>query len=82
MIQMGVYTFFSAFDDVFFPVYKAHGVFVHVRVCGFLRCQALRKLKSVCVRVAAGPCIIEACTIALISHFLMGLPWVWGFILG
>ncbi|CAG01272.1 unnamed protein product, partial [Tetraodon nigroviridis] len=43
---------------------------------------ALRKLKSVCVRVAAGPCIVEASTTALISHFLMGLPWVWGFILG
>ncbi|XP_068613035.1 sodium/hydrogen exchanger 9B2-like [Brachionichthys hirsutus] len=43
---------------------------------------ALRKLKSVCIRLAAGPCIIEACTAALISHFLMGLPWVWGFILG
>uniref|UniRef100_A0A3Q2YBI1 Cation/H+ exchanger transmembrane domain-containing protein n=1 Tax=Hippocampus comes TaxID=109280 RepID=A0A3Q2YBI1_HIPCM len=43
--------------------------------------QALRKLKSVCLRVAVGPCIIEACTIALVSHFLMGLPWVWGFIL-
>ncbi|XP_068445222.1 sodium/hydrogen exchanger 9B2 isoform X2 [Clinocottus analis] len=44
--------------------------------------MALRKLKSVCIRVASGPCIIEACTTALISHFLMGLPWVWGFILG
>uniref|UniRef100_A0A3B5AWD1 Mitochondrial sodium/hydrogen exchanger 9B2-like n=1 Tax=Stegastes partitus TaxID=144197 RepID=A0A3B5AWD1_9TELE len=43
---------------------------------------ALKKLKSVCIRVAVGPCTIEACTIALVSHFLMGLPWVWGFILG
>nr|AXV43385.1 sodium/hydrogen exchanger 9B2 [Lateolabrax maculatus] len=43
---------------------------------------ALRKLKSVCVRVAVGPCIIEACTTALVSHFLLGLPWVWAFILG
>ncbi|XP_074486090.1 sodium/hydrogen exchanger 9B2 isoform X2 [Sebastes fasciatus] len=43
---------------------------------------ALRKLKGVCIRVASGPCIIEACVTALISHFLMGLPWVWGFILG
>ncbi|KAI3353166.1 hypothetical protein L3Q82_019724, partial [Scortum barcoo] len=43
---------------------------------------ALRKLKGVCIRVATGPCIIETCTTALISHFLMGLPWVWGFILG
>ncbi|KAM9770300.1 sodium/hydrogen exchanger 9B2 isoform 2-T4 [Menidia menidia] len=44
--------------------------------------KALRKLKSVCLRVAAGPCLIEASTTALISHFLMDLPWVWGFILG
>ncbi|XP_038123993.1 sodium/hydrogen exchanger 9B2 isoform X1 [Cyprinodon tularosa] len=44
--------------------------------------KALRKLKSVCVRVAAGPCLIEASTTALISHFLMHLPWAWGFILG
>ncbi|XP_041838616.1 sodium/hydrogen exchanger 9B2 isoform X2 [Melanotaenia boesemani] len=44
--------------------------------------KALRKLKSVCIRVAAGPCLVEACTVALISHFLMGLPWVWAFILG
>uniref|UniRef100_A0A3Q0QX71 Cation/H+ exchanger transmembrane domain-containing protein n=1 Tax=Amphilophus citrinellus TaxID=61819 RepID=A0A3Q0QX71_AMPCI len=44
--------------------------------------MALRKLKAVCIRVAAGPCLIEACTAALISHFLMGLPWVWSFILG
>lgn len=44
--------------------------------------SALKKLKSVCLRVSVGPCIIEACTIALVSHFLMGLPWIWGFILG
>ena len=44
--------------------------------------QALKKLKGVCVRLAMGPCIIEACTSALLAHFLMGLPWQWGFILG
>ncbi|KAM6972717.1 sodium/hydrogen exchanger 9B2 [Aplochiton taeniatus] len=44
--------------------------------------SALKKLKSVCLRVGAGPCIMEACSIAVVSHFLMGLPWVWGFILG
>lgn len=43
---------------------------------------ALKKLKGVCVRVALGPCLIEASTIAVASHFIMGLPWVWGFILG
>ncbi|XP_036446914.1 sodium/hydrogen exchanger 9B2 [Colossoma macropomum] len=43
---------------------------------------ALRRLKAVCVRVAVGPCTTEACTVAVVSHFLMGLPWIWGFILG
>ncbi|KAI4889762.1 hypothetical protein NFI96_019377, partial [Prochilodus magdalenae] len=44
--------------------------------------SALRKLKAVCVRVAVGPCLTEAFTVALVSHFLLGLPWIWGFILG
>ncbi|KAI1887531.1 hypothetical protein AGOR_G00191270 [Albula goreensis] len=44
--------------------------------------SALRKLKMVCLRVAVGPCTIEACSVAVASHFLMRLPWIWGFILG
>ncbi|XP_048092314.1 sodium/hydrogen exchanger 9B2 [Alosa alosa] len=44
--------------------------------------DALRRLKGVCVRVAVGPCTTEACTVAVVSHFLLGLPWIWGFILG
>ncbi|XP_035771834.1 sodium/hydrogen exchanger 9B2-like [Neolamprologus brichardi] len=44
--------------------------------------EALSRLKAVCVRVAVGPCMVEACTAAVVSHFLLGLPWVWGFILG
>ncbi|RVE60949.1 hypothetical protein OJAV_G00186000 [Oryzias javanicus] len=44
--------------------------------------SALQRLKAVCVRVAVGPCTVEASIIAVLSHFLLGLPWVWGFILG
>uniref|UniRef100_F6UFA4 Solute carrier family 9 member B2 n=1 Tax=Callithrix jacchus TaxID=9483 RepID=F6UFA4_CALJA len=44
--------------------------------------KALKKLKGVCVRLSMGPCIVEACTSALLSHYLLGLPWQWGFILG
>ncbi|XP_005406291.1 PREDICTED: mitochondrial sodium/hydrogen exchanger 9B2 [Chinchilla lanigera] len=44
--------------------------------------KALQKLKGVCVRLSLGPCIVEACAAAILSHFLMGLPWQWGFILG
>ncbi|KAL0970532.1 hypothetical protein UPYG_G00243360 [Umbra pygmaea] len=43
---------------------------------------ALRRLKAVFVRVAVGPCTVEASTVAVMSHFLMGLPWIWAYILG
>ncbi|KAL7375685.1 hypothetical protein ABVT39_021984, partial [Epinephelus coioides] len=44
--------------------------------------SALSRLKAVCLRVAVGPCMVEASIVAIVSHFLLGLPWVWGFILG
>ncbi|KAI4543107.1 hypothetical protein R6Z07F_007493 [Ovis aries] len=44
--------------------------------------NALKKLKGVCVRLSLGPCLTEACTSAVLAHFLMGLPWQWGFMLG
>uniref|UniRef100_A0A8C0JLE9 Solute carrier family 9 member B1 n=1 Tax=Canis lupus dingo TaxID=286419 RepID=A0A8C0JLE9_CANLU len=44
--------------------------------------QALKNLKRVCLRLAMGPCLMEACSTAFISHFLMNFPWQWGFLLG
>ncbi|XP_055970274.1 sodium/hydrogen exchanger 9B2-like [Sorex fumeus] len=44
--------------------------------------KALRKLKGVCVRLSMGPCLVEACTSALLAHFLLALPWPWAFLLG
>uniref|UniRef100_A0A8C9XR72 Cation/H+ exchanger transmembrane domain-containing protein n=1 Tax=Sander lucioperca TaxID=283035 RepID=A0A8C9XR72_SANLU len=43
---------------------------------------ALRRLKAVCVRLAVGPCVLEASVVAVVSHFLLGLPWIWCFIQG
>ncbi|XP_075705875.1 sodium/hydrogen exchanger 9B2-like isoform X2 [Rhinoderma darwinii] len=44
--------------------------------------KALRKLKAVCLRLSLGPCAIESCSAALLSYLLMGLPLIWGFMLG
>ncbi|XP_073748146.1 sodium/hydrogen exchanger 9B1 isoform X3 [Callorhinus ursinus] len=44
--------------------------------------QALRHMKRVCLRLAIGPCLMEACSTAVVSHFLMNFPWQWGFLLG
>ncbi|KAG8519399.1 Sodium/hydrogen exchanger 9B1, partial [Galemys pyrenaicus] len=44
--------------------------------------KALKEMKGVCLRLSMGPCLIEACSTAVISHFLMNFPWQWGFLLG
>ncbi|XP_072112658.1 sodium/hydrogen exchanger 9B2-like isoform X1 [Mobula birostris] len=47
-----------------------------------LDAKALRKLKAVCLRLAFGPCLVEACVCAVLGHYLLKLPWSWSFILG
>lgn len=47
-----------------------------------LDAKALKHLKGVCLRLSMGPCIMEACSAAVFSHFIMKLPWEWGFLLG
>uniref|UniRef100_A0A8C6RHB0 Solute carrier family 9, subfamily B (NHA1, cation proton antiporter 1), member 1 n=2 Tax=Nannospalax galili TaxID=1026970 RepID=A0A8C6RHB0_NANGA len=44
--------------------------------------EALKHLKGVCLRLSFGPCILEACSAAVFSHFIMHFPWQWGFLLG
>ncbi|XP_006872787.1 PREDICTED: sodium/hydrogen exchanger 9B1-like [Chrysochloris asiatica] len=44
--------------------------------------QALKHLKRVCLRLSMGPCVIEACSAAVFSHFIMEFPWRWAFLLG
>nr|KAF6388935.1 solute carrier family 9 member B1 [Myotis myotis] len=44
--------------------------------------QALKRLTRVCVRLSLGPCLMEAFSTAVISHFLLNFPWQWGFLLG
>nr|XP_023404275.1 sodium/hydrogen exchanger 9B1 [Loxodonta africana] len=44
--------------------------------------EALKHLKTVCLRLSMGPCLIEACSAAVFSHFIMKFPWKWAFLLG
>uniref|UniRef100_A0A673ND47 Cation/H+ exchanger transmembrane domain-containing protein n=1 Tax=Sinocyclocheilus rhinocerous TaxID=307959 RepID=A0A673ND47_9TELE len=44
--------------------------------------KALKKLKTVCLRLSMFPLTCEATTMAVVSYLILGLPWVWGFILG
>ena len=44
--------------------------------------DALRRLSLVVSRLACIPCMLEATTVAVISHFILDLPLIWGFVLG
>ena len=43
---------------------------------------ALRKLSFGVIRLAFTPCMVEAVTGGVVSHFILGFPWIWGFMLG
>lgn len=44
--------------------------------------SALRRLYATVLRLGLVPWTVECTIIALMTHFLLGLPWIWGFLLG
>nr|CAD7194103.1 unnamed protein product [Timema douglasi] len=44
--------------------------------------QALRKLYATVLKLALVPWLVECVVMAVVAHFLMDLPWLWGFLLG
>lgn len=44
--------------------------------------DALKRLKFTVLRLAFVPCTIEALTVAITAHLLLGMPWLWAFQLG
>ena len=47
-----------------------------------LDAAALKRLSFVVVRLAFMPCLVETATDAVVAHFIMGFPWLWGILLG
>nr|CAD7572548.1 unnamed protein product [Timema californicum] len=43
--------------------------------------QALRKLYATVLKLALVPWLVECVVMAMVAHFLMDLPWLWGFLL-
>jgi len=44
--------------------------------------EKLKKLSLMVFRLAFLPCLMESCVVAVASKFILGLPWLWGFMLG
>uniref|UniRef100_A0A2S2Q3K5 Mitochondrial sodium/hydrogen exchanger 9B2 n=1 Tax=Sipha flava TaxID=143950 RepID=A0A2S2Q3K5_9HEMI len=47
-----------------------------------LDASMLRKLRFVVFQLAILPCITETVAAAVVTHYLFGLPWIWGILLG
>ncbi|XP_078495074.1 sodium/hydrogen exchanger 9B2-like [Ciona intestinalis] len=47
-----------------------------------LDASALKKMKGVCLRPTALPCLVECVACAVACYLLLGFPWEWGFLLG
>lgn len=44
--------------------------------------DALRQLKFGIMRLAFLPCLCEGLTEGIAGHFILGIPWIWSFLLG
>ncbi|XP_076822414.1 sodium/hydrogen exchanger 9B2-like [Clavelina lepadiformis] len=44
--------------------------------------EMMRKLKTVVPRLSFSPCLTEAIAWGVFSHLILGLPWLWSFMLG
>ena len=44
--------------------------------------KALRTMKITMPKVGLIPWVIEATVVAVLTRYLLGLPWIWGFLLG
>jgi len=43
---------------------------------------ALKRLSGMVIRLAIIPSVVEASSMAVMSHCLLGLPWIWCILLG
>ena len=44
--------------------------------------KALKRMSCVVMRLAFTPCLVEALTCMVASHFILGMDWIWGLMLG
>lgn len=44
--------------------------------------QAMKKLYMTVLKLGLVPWVAECCVVAVMTHYLLDLPWIWGFMLG
>ncbi|XP_068084863.1 sodium/hydrogen exchanger 9B2 isoform X2 [Anabrus simplex] len=82
MRNLGFFSMSGAYLEVVSILRNVAMVVILIKAGLGLDAGALRKLSLVVLRLAFIPCLVEASTVAVVSHFVMGLPWLWGMLLG
>ncbi|XP_065162835.1 sodium/hydrogen exchanger 9B2 isoform X3 [Atheta coriaria] len=80
--NIGLVEFDTEFMEVNKELRKIALVIILIRAGLDLDPNALKRLKFTVIKVGLGPWIVEAGVIAISTHFLLDLPWVWGILLG
>jgi NhaP-type Na+/H+ or K+/H+ antiporter len=44
--------------------------------------EALKRLRITVPKLGLVPWLVECVVVAVMTHYLMDLPWIWGFLLG
>ena len=69
-------------DDVASIIRSIALVLILTRGGLFLDAGVVRKLKYGIAKLAFLPCLCEGIIEGLVGHFILGIPWVWSFMLG
>ncbi|GJQ86479.1 hypothetical protein Trydic_g10384 [Trypoxylus dichotomus] len=80
--NVGIVDINESFGEVTKELRKIALVIILIRAGLDLDPLALKRLKFITIKVGLVPWIVEAGVIALTTHFLLNLPWIWALMLG
>lgn len=80
--NVGIVNIDESFGEVTRELRKVALVIILIRAGLDLDPLALKRLKFITIKLGLVPWIAEAGVIALTSHFLLDLPWIWSVMLG
>ncbi|XP_059479999.1 sodium/hydrogen exchanger 9B2-like [Neocloeon triangulifer] len=80
--NVGLIDVHGEYEHVVADIRRVALVIILIRAGLDLDPNATRKLFGTILKLGLAPWLIECCMIAVMTHFLLGLPWGWAFMLG
>jgi solute carrier family 9B (sodium/hydrogen exchanger), member 1/2 len=80
--NLGLIAVHGEYEQVVADIRRVALVIILIRAGLDLDPNATRKLFGTILKLGLIPWLIECCVVAVITYFLLGLPWGWAFMLG